>query len=79
MCTACKSKTSNNFKNTSNSNCKGLRKRLITIKKKAYARYKLQKDESDYHVYRQVTLNLANYSYCPELYVVEVYEIEYGN
>jgi len=79
MCTACKNKSSNNFQKFSGSNCKGLRKRLINIKKKSYARYKLEKDESNYAVYRQLTLNLANYSFCPELYVVEAYEQEYGS
>lgn len=79
MCTACKSNSNNVLKNRLNSDCRSLRKRLISVKKKAYARYKLQKDSGDYAVYRQITLNLANYSYCPEAYVVEAYEVEYGN
>lgn len=79
MCSACSKGKKTSFQSTSNPNCKNLRKRLISIKKKAYARYKIEKDESDYSVYRQITLSLSNYSFCPELYVVEAYETEYGN
>lgn len=63
--------------NKSSTGCKSLRSRLQVVKKKAYARYKLENNTEDYDVYRQISTDLANLSYCPEMYVVVAYETEY--
>lgn len=78
-CSACASRAKSREYGVSNrllQGCEAIRDRLIKLKKLAYSKYKIEKNKLYYQDYLELS-KLIRERACPEVYIVEAYEIEY--